>query len=447
MIKKFSLIAFLIILSLGLYSQRSILELIFTAVDRDTHVQLDSIKVINRTQGGETMVYWPDTTLSIEISPGDLLLYVGYATFSTVSLQEVGDEVSLFDVHQNFPNPIGSQSEISMYIPQEGKVSVMITDLQGEIVLRNERQLNGGYHSFRFFPGGCHLYFLTVNWNGINSSIKMISAGQNDRQACRLDYVRSNSGKAVLKASLHVNDIIVRQSGILDAPQERTAYTFKFATNIPCLETPTVEYAGMVYNTIQIFSQCWLKENLNVGTMIPGDQNMTENGTIEKYCFNNEPDSCIKYGGLYQWGEVMQYTVPEDPQDICPPGWHIPTDEDWKVLEGSVDSHYGIGDPEWDIFQNSRGFDAGTNLKTTGWYGNVYGINLFGFSGLPGGYRLNYDNFDGVGQSGDWWTSTAIDMLWATYRDLSSNIPEITRSALQKNYALSVRCLRDNLAF
>ena len=76
---------------------------------------------------------------------------------------------------------------------------------------------------------------------------------------------------------------------------------------------------------------------------------MTDNGTMEKYCYNNEPDSCTKYGGLYQWDEMMQYTTQQGVQGICPPGWHLPTDEEWKVLEGAVDSQYGIGDPEWDI--------------------------------------------------------------------------------------------------
>ncbi len=52
---------------------------------------------------------------------------------------------------------------------------------------------------------------------------------------------------------------------------------------------------------------------------------------------------------LYQWEEMMQYTTQQGAQGICPPGWHLPTDEEWKVLEGAVDSQYGIGDPEWDI--------------------------------------------------------------------------------------------------
>ena len=68
-------------------------------------------------------------------------------------------------------------------------------------------------------------------------------------------------------------------------------------------------YEGQMYRTVQIGNQCWFKENLNVGTMIPGSQEMTDNSIIEKYCYENDPANCATYGGLYQWNEMMQYTT------------------------------------------------------------------------------------------------------------------------------------------
>jgi hypothetical protein len=121
MSKKLILIAWFAIISLALYSQRSTLDLTFTAVDSTAYVQLDSIKIMNRTQGVDTMIYWPDTTQSLEINPGDLLLYVGYATFSTVGISEVKDDISSFTVYQNYPNPMGDRSEVSIYIPHAGE--------------------------------------------------------------------------------------------------------------------------------------------------------------------------------------------------------------------------------------------------------------------------------------------------------------------------------------
>ncbi len=444
MSKKLILIALSAMLTLGLFAQRLSMELTFSAVNNYTWIQLDSIKVMNRTQGGETMIYWPDTTLSLEINPGDSLLYVGYATFSTVSIPEMNDDISSFTVYQNFPNPMGDQSEISMYIPQAGKVNLMITDLQGKVVLLTERQLDEGHHSFRFIPGGSNFYFLTTSWNGISRSVKMISAGQNDGKICSLDYIGVDIVGPELKASRQTNDFIVRQSGMLDSPEENQTYTFQFATNIPCPGTPTVEYEGQVYNTIQIFSQCWLKENLNVGEMINGTMEQSYNGTIEKYCYNDEPDSCAKYGGLYQWNEMMQYTTQQGAQGICPPGWHLPTDEEWKVLTGAVDSQFGIGNPEWDMSIEYRGYDAGTNLKTSGWNYGGNGTDLFGFSGQPGGIRYYYGYFYGVGNNGYWCSSTELNFSFAWFRNLNVNYPGVYRDyGLLKEDGFSARCLRD----
>lgn len=207
-----------------------------------------------------------------------------------------------------------------------------------------------------------------------------------------------------------------------------------------------INYEGKTYNTVQIGMQCWLKENLDVGTRIDASQNQSDNGIIEKYCYNNDPDSCTKYGGLYQWNEMMQYIAQQGTQGICPSGWHIPTDEEWKVLEGTVDSQYGNGDPEWDIW-GSRGFDAGTNIKTTsGWYANGIGTDLFGFSGLPSGHRDIDSLFSFISYNSIIWTSKGndnhIEEAWG--RAILYNSSEVYRGGgYSKLNGFSVRCLRD----
>ena len=326
------------------------------------------------------------------------------------------------------------------------------------IYIHTERVLDKGKHSFQFTPGGGSLYFFTAMWQGHSSSIKILQTGYYSGGTTTLEYFGSEDFFPELKLIEDIQDFSFTpgdellyigyantlQSGMLDSPEESTTYTFQFATNIPCQGTPTVEYEGQVYNTIQIFSQCWLKENLNVGTMINGSQNQTNNSIKEKYCYNNNPDSCTKYGGLYQWDEMMQYTTQQGVQGICPPGWHLPSDEEWKVLEGAVDSQYGIGDPEWDISFDLRGYDAGTNLKTTsGWYQNGNGTDLFGFSGLPGGLRLSSGYFLNVGDYGVWWTSTENGNDGAWYRDLGYGDPGVGRDYDSKEGGVSARCLRD----
>src|SRR4030042_6749113 len=95
----------------------------------------------------------------------------------------------------------------------------------------------------------------------------------------------------------------------------------------------TITYEGKTYHIIQIGNQFCLKENLDVGTMIQGNQDASNNGTIEKYCYDNDPANCTIHGGLYQWNEAMQYNSIEGGQGICPDGWHIPTFAEFQTLE------------------------------------------------------------------------------------------------------------------
>lgn len=91
-----------------------------------------------------------------------------------------------------------------------------------------------------------------------------------------------------------------------------------------------IEYEGGIYHGVQIGGQCWMKENLNIGTIIPAGTVPTNNLKIEKYCYNNSEANCTEYGALYSWDEMMQYTDPSTSNPsgvtgICPPGWHIPS--------------------------------------------------------------------------------------------------------------------------
>lgn len=228
------------------------------------------------------------------------------------------------------------------------------------------------------------------------------------------------------------------------------------AVNNPCPETPTVTYEGQVYNTVKIGDQCWLKENLNVGEMIMNTEEMEDNGVIEKYCYDNDADSCAKYGGLYQWDEMMQYSNQPATQGICPPDWHIPTHEDWVILEGEVDNHYDRWDEIWDGTSINRGYDVGYNLKTTdGWNPYAYGADSVGFSGMPAGNRNLLGNFNSIGNYAIWWVSeTSVDKEGkdsekpnndesALYRSLSHQLHQVIMQTASNKNAFSVRCVRN----
>jgi len=234
-----------------------------------------------------------------------------------------------------------------------------------------------------------------------------------------------------------------------DGGQNEDVITIQTSYTIPCPGIETVSHGGQEYHAVLIGDQCWLKENLNIGTMVPGEYDMEDNNQIEKYCYDDDPTNCDIYGGLYQWDEMMQYSTIEGGQGICPNGWHIPTDDDWKILEGTVDSQYPINDYEWD-WEGYRGFDAGNNLKSnTGWaYSqNGVGSDIFGFSALPGGKFAN--QFEEINFTSNWWTSTTCDSTSQYYRSLSFGSGEVYRHCIDPGSTgiaidgIYVRCIRD----
>jgi uncharacterized protein (TIGR02145 family) len=130
---------------------------------------------------------------------------------------------------------------------------------------------------------------------------------------------------------------------------------------------------------------------------------------------------------------------------ICPQGWHIPSDEEWMVLEGVADSEYGIGDPVWDNV-SARGLDAAYNLKSSeGWLEGGNGNDLYGFSAKPGGFRDNNANFVSKGVYGVWWTSTwTVTSLGVNRLFNALNHNPIRNVTDYLGNGNSARCLKDD---
>jgi uncharacterized protein (TIGR02145 family) len=262
-----------------------------------------------------------------------------------------------------------------------------------------------------------------------------------------LDFIRNSLGEVLRKIGPNwINGIgdCKPTEGYLVKMLADDVLIYPITFGMPCPGIPTVTYEEQVYNTVLVGDQCWLKENLNIGEMINGTEDMTDNGVIEKYCYDNDPDNCEVYGGLYQWNEMMEYTTTPGTQGICPLGWHIPTDNEWKILEGTVDSQYSVGDPIWTT-SGLRGFDAGLNLKSTsGWHNNGNGTDLYGFTALSGGYRNIAGNFYTLEWSGKFRSSSRNSVSHAWYRLLSYDRDDIGRITNYIDEGLSVRCLKNN---
>jgi uncharacterized protein (TIGR02145 family) len=206
-------------------------------------------------------------------------------------------------------------------------------------------------------------------------------------------------------------------------------------SNPPCPGAATVVYEGQTYNTIQIGNQCWLKENLNVGTRINGIVAQTDNGIVEKYCYDNNPANCTTYGGLYNWAEAVKYQngannatfggLTGHVQGICPTGWHIPDTTELFTLANNVNND-------------------GNSLKAIGQgFGSSAGTNINGFSALLAGTRYSDGSFASSGLYNFYLSSTEFDGYNIYYMDLGFDFSTIYFDKNSKEYSRSVRCLKD----
>lgn len=177
---------------------------------------------------------------------------------------------------------------------------------------------------------------------------------------------------------------------------------------------------------LTIGTQTWAKANLNVGTMVTGATTQTNNSILEKYCHSNLESNCTTYGGLYQWDEAMQYVTTQGAQGICPAGSHIPSDNDWKILEMQLGmSQANVDATGW------RGTDQGTQLKT----GGSSGLNM-----PLAGRRRTDGSFDVLSSRGYLWSSSeSSTSAWLRY--LNSGYATVDRVTDDKALGFSVRCL------
>ncbi len=197
---------------------------------------------------------------------------------------------------------------------------------------------------------------------------------------------------------------------------------------------------GNRYNITEVGDYIWMAENLKVshyndGKPIKkiGDENLWKSCVEGLHiAYADDSSNLKKYGMLYNWYAVNS-------GKLCPAGWHVPTDEEWKILEGFADSKYKYPSDIWER-QGVRGFDSGSNLMAvSGWRVNV-GADKFGFKALPGGEMTDKCKLEGI--NGYWWTSTQKDSLNSWYRSLIYGLELISRNSHPKFCGFSVRCVK-----
>jgi len=209
------------------------------------------------------------------------------------------------------------------------------------------------------------------------------------------------------------------------------------------------------YSWVKIGEQIWMAENLKY---LPSVVGPGTGSNSEAYCYvygydgtsisaAKATENYATYGVLYNWTAAMNGAESSDAnpsgvQGICPDGWHLPSDAEWKQLE------MYLGMSETDVNSTGwRGTVEGGKLKeagTTHWADpNAGANNESGFTALPGGYRFSNGDFNYIRNYGNWWSSTGYDADDAWNRYLLCNNSNVDRGYNSKSMGFSVRCLRD----
>ena len=344
-----------------------------------------------------------------------------------------------YHVSNNFPNPFYPSTGIEITLPVNANVRVEVINVFGKTVINKiEREFLAGVNHIDLvldgLPKGFYFARITIDEKyAVTKKMILLYGSQPLSGNGGVLKHAPNSSNNISEILLSIElDSLVATSSIIGR---------KTFTNLPnltgdtldlgnlvieryCPGMPTVNYEGRTYNTIKIGDQCWLKENLDVGSTLNKNTLQTNNGLIEKYCYNDDPANCLTYGGLYQWDEMMQYTTTQGVQGICPNGWHAPTQTEFELLAGAA---------------------GGSNsLKAVGeGAGNGAGTNTSGFSGLLGGGLSESQHYGGLNDQARFWLSEEENFNRAFYQFFYSTDNDVNIGFNYKITAKSVRCIKD----
>jgi uncharacterized protein (TIGR02145 family) len=266
----------LLLITLAAFSmQASEITLTFTAKHTCAFIPFDSVAVVNLTQGGATVLYYPDSVL----------------TFSTVNINEFNPGKNELYVSQNYPNPFSSKTDVDIYVPERDLFTLTVFDIIGRKVSSFETELENGMHNFTFFAGNEQNYILTVNSKKHFEQKLMIQIGKGDNAKARIAYNGSIS-----------YDIPVAKASTSDLP-------FSVGDNLRFLCYVTDVFGNFAYMTIDdvpFASKNYLFDianNAEQPSAITGSQSVLENQTGLVY-------SVTEVQGItYNWTVPSGWTI------------------------------------------------------------------------------------------------------------------------------------------
>lgn len=345
-----------------------------------------------------------------------------------------------------YPNPMNVSSTIVIYPPAAGSATISVCEMTGKLVSQSRYYLENSRQEFSLTGLIDGLYLISVKGNSYQFSGKLLCIGESngiikiERVANTLEAVENRKTEPKAKGSQSVIDMeypegsrlkFIGISGIYstvitDIPVSDKTITFNF---IACSD------GDNNYPVVEIGTQVWMAENLKtikygngnfIGTTDPYNKDISEE-TDPKYhwAYEGNESNVATYGRLYTWYAVT------DSRNVCPTGWHLPTDTEWSTLTTWLGGESV----------------AGGKLKesgTTHWNGTNEGsTNETGFTALPAGNRHDIGIFDYVGNVGSWWSSNEFDADNAIDRIMEDDGDYADYATDMKTNGYSVRCVRD----
>lgn len=431
------------------------------------YVQPDSITIENLTQGWTETLMYPDT---------QILLNVGTGIYDVDTKRILSLQVS--------PNPFEGIATVNLNVTESSVVMIEVVDILGRIVKANSfTSLPSGTHFFRVILSNPGAYVLTAFMNGKMQSAKLMNTDNGGKDAIEYEgsisekthfdmFVQQgkSSPKSISQNPFQWGDqmryvaysSISNSNEVVNIQNQSELITLFFDSlppvpvdGQPCIGADILtDYDGNVYNTVQIGSQCWMKENMRAthysdGTSI--DDGGSNSYTIPYYYdFSTSGVELPLRGLLYNWpaamhGNSSSNTSPSGVQGICPTGWHVPSDLEWTQLLTYLGNQFPY------LCDYDSTYIAKSLAATSGWnnYNESCTVgysqatnNATGFSAYPAGYSIsNYYSY--LGQSAFFWSSTEIDNFGALARYLNYGQEYVTRKNFSKFLGYSVRCLHD----
>ncbi len=427
--KKITVLILLIYAIAGIQAQDY--QISFAGTGASTTV--DSVIVENQTQCTDTILGGADILHIISPSAG------------INDLNKDGDNTMHI-----YPNPMTSTCSVDFEATVQGITTFELYDLSGKRILHLQELLTKGHHTYSLSGIGSGIFILKVESSGYSYSANIVSSNfskgiaeikhiettsgiENNRNVSNtVKMVSLISDKSVIDMAYTTGDILkltgisgVYRTIFMLVPTQTQTITFNF---VECTDTISNHYS-----VVQIGTQMWMAENLKTTKYRNGDSipNVTDNTqwgnlTTGAYCdYDNTQGNSIIYGKLYNWYAVA------DSLNLCPTGWHVPTDAEWTILTTYLGGESFAGGKLKDI------------CKALWDSPNIDATNETGFTGLPGGYRIGNGIFDDISHSGSWWSSTESSANYAWFRYMKDYDGYVMRYGYDKDFGFSVRCVKN----